>query len=122
MEAQTSPSAATPGAPSPAPSRPPARRRHWLRRLGLSLLVLLFCAGAAAGAALHWLNGDTGRQWLETTVNDALKEPLEAAGMTLRIENLRGNHQRICAHLQGAFRRDRGLPPGEKLPRIFGGG
>ena len=91
MESQTTPNAATPGTPSPAPSRPPARRRRWLRRLGLSLLVFIFCAGAAAGAALHWLNGDTGRQWLERTVNDALKAPLEAAGMTLRIENLRGS-------------------------------
>lgn len=91
MDAPPDPRAAGTGTPPPTSSRPPLRRRRRLRRLGLSLLVLLLCVGTAAGAALHWLNGDTGRRWLETTVNDALKKPLEAAGITLRIERLRGS-------------------------------
>ncbi len=92
MEASITPDVPA-GPPSPAPRRSPKPRRalRLLRLLGISLLVLILCVGIAAGAALRWLNGDNGRRWLEDTVNAALKAPLEAAGLTLRIENLRGS-------------------------------
>ena len=90
METHRTPAPDSSGTPPPLPSHLPARRR-WPRRLGVSLLVLLLCVSAAAGAALHWLNGDTGRQWLENTVNEALKAPLETTGLTLRVERLRGS-------------------------------
>ncbi len=89
MEARTAPLPA-PGMP-PAPPASPSRLRRWLRRLALLLIALLLCSAGAAAATLTWLRGDGGRQWLQTTVNDALKTPLEAAGLTLRIDRLRGS-------------------------------
>ena len=91
MPAHSTPPPESSGTPSPRSSLTLPTRRRWLRRLGVSLIALLLCASAAAGAALYWLSGDTGRRWLESAVNDALKTPLEAAGLTLRVENLRGS-------------------------------